>query len=241
MIRKPYFENSEKEIEHPLSKRIFAHIKPASAPMSVKLAPKLLPAINANVGPNLEGNVKDGLWKAFTNNIVIGWLFITPAVREDRKHVPNTAVGKLPEIFESRDANKSVQPPEARLSTIMKSPIRKGAIFQGILDKIADTPERYDTISCRNIRIAKNKGITHIGTPVRLTGRLIKKMVQASAIEPNMAPFLFLRAERGSILGALNFSGILRRKTSQSKRRHERAAEMDGKNIHLANSTNESP
>ena len=54
MIKKPYLETSEKEIEHPLSERIFAHIMLASTPISVKFAPKLLPAINANVEPSSD-------------------------------------------------------------------------------------------------------------------------------------------------------------------------------------------
>lgn len=103
MIKKPYLENSENEIGRPLSERIFAHIKPASAPISVKFAPKLLPAIKAIVEPSLAVwvTVKEGLWKALTKNIVIGWLFITPAAREDMKHMPNITVIELPEIFES--------------------------------------------------------------------------------------------------------------------------------------------
>jgi len=103
IIKKPYLENSLKEIGYPLSESIFAHMRPASAPISVKFAPKLLPAINAVVEPSLAvwGAAKEGLWKALTKNIVIGWLFIMPAAREDRKPMLNIIVIGLPEIFES--------------------------------------------------------------------------------------------------------------------------------------------
>lgn len=166
---------------------------------------------------------------------------MTLAAIEDRKHMPKTVVIKLPEIFDSWDANKSVQPVEARLSTMMKNPMRKGTIFHGILDEMALMPERCDTTSCKNITIAKNRAIVQRGTPVQPTGKLIQRIVHASTIEPNKVPVLFLRARRGSISGVLNSLGILRRKTSQSEKRQIAAAKIDGRNIHFANSTKENP
>ena len=74
MIKKPYFENFEKETWIPFSDSILTHIMPARAPTRVKLAPKLLPAISANVEPNrtVAGTVKEELWNILTKNIVIG-------------------------------------------------------------------------------------------------------------------------------------------------------------------------
>ncbi|MEM2366920.1 MAG: hypothetical protein QXQ50_01640 [Candidatus Bathyarchaeia archaeon] len=86
ITRKPYLENSENEIECPLLERIFAHISPASAPVSIKLAPRLLPTTSANIEPSLaaRGAEKDELCRVLTKKIVTGWLFIKPAASDDK-------------------------------------------------------------------------------------------------------------------------------------------------------------
>ena len=134
IIITPYLKNSFIEILTPLSRHILTHINPASAPMNVKSAPKLLPIISENMQPRLTTSLttKDGFSRTRVKRMVMGWLLTRFDTSDDKKPVYNVAGSKLVEILARPFAKISSQPERNRFSTMIKDPMTNGIIFQGI-------------------------------------------------------------------------------------------------------------
>ena len=106
---------------------------PASAPIKVKLAPKLLPIIKANMPPTNKLEVREEFRSILVNKIVMGWLFIILHVSAETIPIRNTVRNMLVDALEIAEANKSTQPEDRRDPTRINIPIINGTIFQGIL------------------------------------------------------------------------------------------------------------
>ena len=83
---------------------------PASAPIKVKLAPKLLPIIKANMPPTNILELREEFRSILVNRIVMGWLFITLHASAETIPIRNTARNMLVDALEIAEANKSTHP-----------------------------------------------------------------------------------------------------------------------------------